>query len=456
MKNYVMAEQEPNIIEKSLSQFKEASTVIDKNSSLSQRAVSAGAQLIADLEANEGNMTPELDAKMNEYLSGCSKSITIMQDRRKPYTQVFDMIVSNFTALEHSVNSKNKDSIAYKIQQIRNGYAAKLAKEAADREAAIKKQQAIDAEKVKLKAENKTRIIAFVGEQIKAAVATLQDKFDGMALETYEAVSNGIKAYTPTYQRKYFEAYRHGIYSTLITDADVNALLQPETESMFSNSEQRFVNAVTEMKNYLVDRLESKRQQLIDIKQMADEAEAERQKEEYLKLQMEKADAAKKEQLQKDLEAARIAREQKEKEENELAAEKKRIQDEERARAQAETDAVSIAATELVHAESNAEQTTLFFEGEHALTVANSEIVAPQVRSGYEIEVLTPVAYMSMFTQWFNLKGGTMTIAELDKKLDFIRKFCEKEAFKDESKKLQNSTLRYKETFTAVNNAKKK
>ncbi len=448
---------ESNIVVRAKDEFENAGVILRNNKLLADKHTQYGVYLIRKVEEDNGGVvTAEMDKKLEAYMVASARILDTMNDGRKVFTQTLTLISKAFTSEEARLDKKNAASEPYKIQQFRNERATQLAKEAAERESRIKKEQAIEAEKVRLKAENKVRLINFVGEQIKAAIIALENRFNKITLEDFDTVSDGLRKFIPPYPYSNYEAYRHGLYSTLITDADVNALLQPEIQSMYKDSEKRFVDAVTESKNYLVDTLASKKQQLIDIKEMADEAEAERQKEEQLKLELEKADAAKKEQLQKELDAATKLREEAEAAANELAAEKKRIENEEREKSQSAADAASAAATDLVFAESNAEQTTLFFEAEHKVSVANAGIETPQTRSGYEIEALTPVAYMSMFTQWFNLKGGTMTIDELDKKLDFIRKFCEKEAFKDESKKLQTSTLRYKPVYTAVNNAKKK
>jgi hypothetical protein len=395
-------------------------------------------------------MTPEMDQRMNNFLVNCAKANKEMNESRKGFTQMLDLIRKAFTNEENRLDKDNAATEAYTIQQTRNSYAAQLAREEQERQARIKAQQELDAEKITLKAECKTRLIAYVGELMKKMNQSLETAFNGIELDTYEQKAESLKAFNPILAYKHYIAFEHGLYSRLLVKADIDALVQPEIEAMYEEQANRFVAFLLESKQYLIDRLPSKLAELKAIKEMEEEQAREKKAADELQKKIDAQNDEKEKQRlleEKKKSDEKAAQAAKDKADADEARRQREI--EEAARATAAIEAQSEAATEAVNIESNVQQTMSLFGAEAA--ISEQAVAAPQTRAGYEIEVLTPVGYMALFEKWFKLEGQTLTMAELDKKLSFARKYCEKIAHKDENQKIQSGTLRYNQVFTAVN-----
>lgn len=446
-------EKESNIILRSLPEFENAGNVLLTNKGRADKATAVGRKILADLKEAGGVMTPEMDQRMNNFLVNCAKANKEMNESRKVFTQMLDLIKKAFTSEENRLDKDNAATEAYQIQQIRNAYAKQLAKEEQERQARIKAEQELEAEKIALKAENKTRLIAYVGELMKAANRSLEASFNGIELDTFEEKSKKLNDFTPILAHKHYAMFQHGLYSRLLVKADIDELVQPDIDAMYEEQANRFVSYLLESKQYLIDRLPSKKKELEAIKEMEEEAERERIAAEELQKQIDAQNNEKERQrLQEEQRIANEKAAQAAKDKADAEEARRQREADEAAKAAAAIEAQSEAATEAVNIESNIAQTMSLFGAEAA--ISEQAVATPQARAGYEIEVLTPVGYMALFEKWFKLEGQTMTLDQLDKKLDFTRKYCEKIAHKDENQKIQSSTLRYNQVFTAVNKKK--
>ena len=94
------------------------------------------------------------------------------------------------------------------------------------------------------------------------------------------------------------------------------------------------------------------------------------------------------------------------------------------------------------------EETMVMFEQEAAMA---EDTPSPEMRQGYEIEVLHPVGYTQIFALWFEKMGKDMPVDKLgNTKLEQMKAWAEKEAHKSGTR-IDSKFLKYTETFKAVN-----
>ncbi|MDE6467729.1 MAG: hypothetical protein K2L28_02400, partial [Muribaculaceae bacterium] len=92
-----------------------------------QRCADAGQQLLAEIE--QCGMSDDLDRRLAAYIEKTRKTVKAMNERRSPVTKLFDMVRSEFTILENSIDPTKKDTVPFRIAQYRNAYAAKKREE---------------------------------------------------------------------------------------------------------------------------------------------------------------------------------------------------------------------------------------------------------------------------------------------------------------------------------------
>jgi hypothetical protein len=102
-------------------------SVLQMNIDSVTKAQEFGNQLISRIQS-EG-MNENLDQECNNYLVKLRKTLTLMQERRKPITQLFDQVKKHFTHLENDLDP-HKGEVYASIQKFRDDYARAKAEEA--------------------------------------------------------------------------------------------------------------------------------------------------------------------------------------------------------------------------------------------------------------------------------------------------------------------------------------
>lgn len=441
--------QQLQIIEASLAEFATAGEVLRMNQERAAKAIEVGKKIISDWEANGRVMTPELDERMKNYIVRCNQAAKEMNEARKAHTQAIDIVKKAFTTEEAKLDKDNKDTPAYQMQQLRNGYA-KLLHEAElqrQREIELKKQK--EQELINVRSECQRRLLRFVGDVIQAEKNRIQNNFNALTLDTIDERGGKLIAMQPVLAHAKYQEFRHAITSRILTPAEYEGTLTADIASEFQQHADNYSLQITELKNYLVDRLPSKKLELQQIKAYEEEQYRLREEEKRLEEEKAKADAKERERLEaiqrENAERKRIAEE----EQQRIRQEQQRREEEERRQREEEDRLRAAEAEEQINMNQSIQHTTVLFDTEKE--VNESEVHAPEVRAGYEIEVFAPAAYMAMFQKWFMDEGQNMTIAQLEKKLSFVKKHCEKVAHKDEKNKLNTNLLKYNQTFTSVN-----
>lgn len=348
-----------------------------------QRCVSAGEALLKTI--TETGMTDELDQQAATFIEKARKTVKKMNDRRSPVTKLFDDIRREFTALENVIDPAKSDTIPYKLQVLRNQYAAKKrAEEEERRRIEMARQQAEQARK-QMRQDIEDDFNNQFTAVLNDAVNYLTQLDNSITLANYEAVSETVKNYPTTLPADFLAK----LHTTIRIPAGVTI---DEVRKVEAETKDRLGKKFTEMyacelqdnKDYILDRLPSKKANLERIA---------------------KANAEEAARIQAKMEERR--REEAEAQE----AERRRKEEEERKKSGAARQQIEMGS---------------LFNAEAAVQGYQSKMKVSK-----KIELLNPEGILPIIGMWWRLEGCNLSVEELSKMFKKQITFCEKVANKD-------------------------
>lgn len=390
-------------VEEFTSLIKSAPEALNKNKSSIMACNHAG-QGILDTIEGEG-MTDELDAKAAEYLKKVSVTIKNMQNRRSPITQIFDRIRSIFTSDEKAIDPKDGSTIPGKIVSARNQYAAQKRQEEKKRQEEASRIANIEKEKATYKNELANLLYEHYNSYFTQKSNELTKIWETLTLNSFDLKAPIIKEWSLIYPKTHFDTFTRDI-STYYIDPMAKGSIKAEVfRGKYEQFAEEFRFNMEDLRQSYIDRLISKKQELIeleDLKRSNSEAAA--------KAEKERLEREKKERLEHEQELARQAEENKKKRE-------------------AKTQ--------------QATMNSLFAAS--AATVTSAPVKAKVTE---RIKVLHPDGFLDIYQKWWLEEGRTLTIEELEKIHKKMITYCEKKANKDEEH-LKSKYIRYEEEVKA-------
>lgn len=348
-----------------------------------ERCISAGQKLL-DVVSQQG-MTDELDQQIATYIEKSRKTVKKMNELRSPVTKLFDDIRKEFTGMENDIDPTKAGTIPYQLQQVRNKYAAKKREEEErHRCEEMARQQAEQARK-QLRQDVEDDFNNQFTAMLNASINALTNLDNSVTLANYDEIAKKVSEYAVNLS----EDFLYNLHITIRIPAGITV---DEVRNVEIETKEMLAKKFTEMyscemqdnKDYILDRLPSKKANLERI---------------------EKANAE---------EAARIKAEMEERIRKEAAAkeeERKRKEEEERVKAEMERK--------------SSEMEGLFD------MQAVVQGYAPKVKVTQKIELLNPDGIMAILGTWWSKEGCTLTVEELTKMFKKQITFCEKLANKD-------------------------
>jgi hypothetical protein len=415
-----------------------APVALAANQSSVEKAKAVGQQL---LELSKQGMTPELDAKINDYLVKVNTTIKNMKEKREPLTQFLTKIQRTFTGLENELDRATKDSIPAQLQEARNNFAKFVAEEnrKAEEKARLEKEKAIE----------RVQIIASIQEQLRmefntkfhTVVDSLNDIFRFMSLDSFEQASTDIKN-TPTQLFDFIPDFKPKTSSKYQNEEELSAIIQEAKKGQFEIFASEFKGMIERTKEQLIEQLPGKRSSLEEAEQARLEAiEAKRKAEEL-------AAAAKSEAEKKAAQEAAERAEKAKQEEERLAKEEEERVFQQQIKAKQEEEERQRLAQEAAAMKAAAQTAEATFDASVNATPTIEH--AAQVRTGYIIEVLTPHGYLMIFQFYFEKEGSKLALDKLEKKsLAQMKTFCEKEAIKTGTK-IESPFIVYHDDYTVT------
>lgn len=391
-------------VEEFTSLMKSAPDALGKNQKSIANCNSAG-QAILDTIQGEG-MTDELDAKAAEYLKKVNVTITNMKSRRAPVTQLFDRIRSIFTTDEKAIDPKDKSTIPGKIAAERDRYAALKREEERRKQQEMQRQANIEKEKgtyrLAIEQAINTHMSSYFAEQQK----NLSHIWESITLATFELKEKSIRGWSTLYPREHFDTFNQDI-TTYYLDAQTKANIKAEILSnKYSAFSQQYKFDMEDLRQSFIDRLSSKKQELIEEEE----------------LRKKDAEAAAK------AEAERKQREEEERKQRELEIQQKEHEQQQKAESSIQS----------------AQMNSLFATAAASVTTRTSKAKVTE-----RIKILHPAGFLEIYQMWWINEGQNLTIEELEKIHKKMISFCEKKANSNDGMKIKSKYIRYEEEVKA-------
>lgn len=391
-------------VEEFTSLMKSAPDALGKNQKSITNCNSAG-QAILDTIQGEG-MTDELDAKAAEYLKKVNVTITNMKSRRAPVTQLFDRIRSIFTTDEKAIDPKDKSTIPGKIAAERDRYAALKREEERRKQQEMQRQANIEKEKgtyrLAIEQAINTHVSSYFAEQQK----NLSHIWESITLATFELKEKSIRGWSTLYPREHFDTFNQDI-TTYYLDAQTKANIKAEIlYNKYSALSQQYKFDMEDLRQSFIDRLSSKKQELIEEEE----------------LRKKDAEAAAK------AETERKQREEEERKQRELEIQQKEHELQQKAESSIQSEQMN----------------SLFATAAASVTTRISKAKVTE-----RIKILHPAGFLEIYQMWWINEGQNLTIEELEKIHKKMISFCEKKANSDDEMKIKSKYIRYEEEVKA-------
>ena len=374
------------------------------NSLSSMRCTDFGKNLLAEIKQH--GMNDELDKRCADFIDKAKRTVKAMNERRAPFTKIFDQIRSEFTSMENSIDPAKKDTVPYMIQQARNAYAAKKREEdERARQEELRRQQREKAIKDYQQAAEDDFRHQFDGK-ITADINALTSLNQSLTIENFAEVSEKIKTYNITLGNEWFQqcqSYAHKPFE--ISDAEATEIRRSILNRLSRQFKEQYTYEVGEYRDTISDALPSKKRELE---------------------RMAKADAEEQARLKAEL----AARE---------AAEARRL-DEERRRKEEEAQAAK-----------KAQQTASEMDGLFGqAAVATPAGYQPKTAVKKRIVADAPDGILAVVSMWWSKEGRFLSMDELAKIFKKQITYCEKLANDKDSPELISSPfVHYEEEVKA-------
>jgi len=378
----------------------QAPAILNENINSHDKAVQAGEKYISLVQ--QSGMNDELDKLLAAYLDKVRTTHKTMNERRKPFTQIVSEVARRFTSLEGDLDPAGKSNIFFKIQSLRNEFAAAKIAEQQKREREAREKLEKEKEKISIQSFAESSLRQAVASYTASFKAKMNDIFESLTLENVDHGAEqfaGIEQINPVL----LPMPQTPMYLYTKPEEVTSILVEVRnSEMLLAELKDQYKKEVVALRAELIDKLPSKKAELQAIAK-AGEAEKAR-------LQLE-ADKRKKE--------AEIKLAQ----ETEAKA-KQAIED-----ALAKEQAAQLDATVNVQAE-------LFQE-------------APKVKEGCEIIIKNQAAWQLIFSFWWEREGKTLPVEKIEKKTMLqMKAFCEAFYIKT-GEEITSTLIEYKITYKA-------
>lgn len=376
-----------------------APATLAANISSKDKAIKAAEDLI--LAHTTFGMSPELDGRIAIYNDKAKKTISAINEKRKPFTQMVTALAKQFTGCESDIKAKVDE-----LQKLRDDYATKLMVERKEKERLAALQLAKDQEIVEVKKAVKTAISNAFYAYLTAKKTKVNELFDKLTLETFEAKKPIFPSPVSLFNPADLKALVLDIPKNTLTKEEsaeiVKTILEDDATHIHYATEYRTSMQVFQKET--VDKLPSKKLQLEELSK-ASEEEAKKLLEEQLK----RSEDATKE-LQKEQEAA------------------------------SKTAAIEVAT--VAAGESSMATFGNFFG-------ALSGPTAPRVKESTEIIIKNISGYAQIFQFWLSNEGSKLTTEQIEKKtIGQMKLFCENFAVKT-GELITSEFIEYKDKYKA-------
>lgn len=350
----------------------------DENIISHNRCIEVGTSILQAIETQ--GMNDELDLQAANFLERARKTVRKMNDKRSPVTKLFDEIRSQFIQIENDVDPTKKDSVPYRLQQLRNEYAAKKRAEEERRQQEILRRQRHEQAIKSFGADVESYYQDCFNAMLNSKINKISEIFVATTLENFSDNQNKIEDFATVFPESWLRNLSVPSTHVELSPDDIKSIKENVINSLSQTFAEIYTRTLKEQIDNYSQRFPSKRKELEEIaKSNAEEAERRRR-------EMEEKEAAE-----------RLRRE-----------EYLRHQEEERKK-QAEI-------------QRQVGQIGGLFDK------AQSEVAGYQPKTSVKKKLipLNPDAFMQIVSTWWAKEGQEMSVEELSKVFKKQLSFCEK------------------------------
>lgn len=356
------------------------------------RCLQSCGQLL-DAILREG-MNDTYDQQAAKFIDKTKKTVKAMNERRAPVTKLFDQIRAEFTSMENSIDPAKDGTIPWKLQQIRNQYAAKKREEEMKRQQEEAARQAAMLARTSYREECLDDYKAKFNDLVVSRINDLTALNNSVTLGNWQACHDTIQSMSDELPSDWCPQSGARL-NPAITPEESRQIRGEVFQSLLPQFRDQYRMEIGDYRQYILDKLPSKKTELERAAKASAEEKARIEAEMKAR---EAAELARKEQ-------ERIAREKEE-------AEKKKIQK-------------AAAASE-----------NLF-----DLAPA-SPAYQPKAKVSQKISVSSAEGYLQILSLWWAEEGCNLPLDELAKIFKKQVSFCEKLANKQDCH-IQHPSIKY-------------
>ena len=371
---------------------------IGKNSSSVKKCNEAGQALLDTIEGEGMNET--IDQAAADYLKKINVTLKNMDERRKPITQIFDKVRSFFTSQEKEIDPKDSTTIPGKLVVKRNEYAKYKYEEEQRRKKEAEQRARIETEKANYQQTIENSLLSYFNQYLSSKVSELQAIFSNLTHENFDREVIGITVFQTDYPKSHFDKFSADSATYYISQETKKEIRRNILQGRYEQLAQQYKAKILNVKQDLIDRIPSKRNELAELEQLRlANAEA----------------AAKAEELRK---------------QREIEATSKRMEEIKREEEAAKQEAAL-----------KAQQSTI-----GSLFAGAAASVAPpptNAKVKEKIVIVNQQGYLEVFQMWWLNEGKALPVEELEKIFKKMITYCEKQANSKDQKHIESQFIRY-------------
>ncbi|MCQ2220027.1 MAG: hypothetical protein MJZ12_01465 [Prevotella sp.] len=238
-----------------------APQALSDNQQSHARCLAAG-NAILQLIQQQG-MTDEIDQQAASFIDKARKTVARCNERRSPFTNLFDVIRTQFTALENDIDPTKKGTVPFQLQQYRNEYAArKRAEEEQRRRAAIAEQQKAQALE-KYRTDVEADYIRIFNLYISKGLAELMRLNNEVTLDNYDQNVKKIQCLKDDFPMALITTAQSNIPLPFNADESTCADIRTQAiQKLTPTFLQKYREQITEVKHSYLATLPSKKAEL--------------------------------------------------------------------------------------------------------------------------------------------------------------------------------------------------
>lgn len=231
-----------------------------QDNKLSRDNCTRAGQVLLETIQTQG-MTDELDQQAAVFIEKARKTVRKMNERRSPVTKLFDDIRREFTVMENAIDPTKVDTIPFKLQQLRNQYAAKKRAEEEERRRKEYERQQAEAARNKMKQDIEDDFNAQFTTFLNQTINYLSQQDNGVTLKNYQTVFDSIKGYATELPADWLFNLHTLIRIPAGVSVDEVRKVEIETkERLAKKFKEMYSCEVQDNKDFILDRLPSKKQ----------------------------------------------------------------------------------------------------------------------------------------------------------------------------------------------------